>query len=266
MDKKKLVLIFASVILLLVVSASLVITVLLNQDNYSETSGQVNGLTRTMNPSQPIIATSTKTPTQMPVELDKINCTYPSQYWIYWAEELDKLGILIPINENQYSPKEMVDLITAITDGDVADLLWQLFAAHLNLQQGTDPVYILDALNESDRIFAEIVQGKEVTSTSGEIMSLKNNLEKFNIGAFGPGLCPGAENLLDPTATNTPILSATPKWSNTPTASITPSVTPTHRPTLRPYTLTPTKRPPPPPPPNTETPPPTDPPPPTPES
>jgi hypothetical protein len=255
-DKKKIALISTSVFLLLVVSASIVITVLINQSRYPDIPDPVYDITRTTNPVQSTIDLITQTPTKTPVKLEKVNCTYPSQYWIYWSDELEKLGVVVTISEVQYSPNTIAALISSVSDDEIAEFLRQLFAAHFNLQQLTDPGNILTTISEADQIFIEIVAGNLKTENQGRLPSLTSNLERFNIGAAGPGLCPGAETLIEPTATNTPLPSATPKWSNTPTASLTPSPTPTRRPTLRPHTLTPTKRPPPPPP--TNPPPPTE--------
>jgi hypothetical protein len=232
----------------MVIVASTVITITVIRSRFPDVSDELIELTWTPKPTAftdgSVDATITQTPTITPAILEKNNCTYPYQYWIYWSSELEELGIKIDINETKYSPQSIISMISSASNENTAEFLRQLFATHLNLLQGADPVYILSTLNEADQIFIKSTQSGSELEDKDQIVALSEELEKYNIGLFGPGLCQGAEALVVPTATNTPTSTATPEFSDTPTTTLTPSPTPTKRVTLPLWTLTPTKRPP----------------------
>lgn len=151
------------------------------------------------------------------------NCTYTSDYWqahpdIWLAENMI-------IGKFSYAKPDALAILQNATPDLATSILKQFITAVLNTLNGADAAPVQPFLNDaSDWLTANINQPVISAADQEKGLSLAQNLESYNQGILGPGLCP------DQPATLTPTPSLTPTPTPTPTPAYIPA----------PFTETPT--------------------------
>lgn len=210
-------------------------------------------------------ATTFVLPTAQSTSTDETNCTYS---YLIWRQYPEAWGLSsIRIGNSVYSTQQVLVILDSSEQDAHTRLLQQLFALVINQRKGADPSVIIDTLNQATEWITVYPQGSELSEDDKLAgLNFAKQLELYNGGAIGPGICTRSIETPTPTRTNTPEASSTPTMTRTPVATAT-SVVPTARPVTPTATNRPDRpRPPrptqPPPPQPTDPPPPTEPPPP----
>ena len=214
----------------------------------------------TPTPTHSVIPTET-VPTFTAEPTYSLNCTYTIYYWRVYTDawRLETINL----DDRSYSKDQAIAILN-IDDPNLATtrLLQQYILALLNTLKGADPSGIertLERVNEWLILHPPEIRLTQTESLEGN--SFADELQDFNDGLTGPGLC------IDEPLTPTPGASPTP-LNYTPPATATntprpigtvffPTTTPTKKPSGgKPNPTSQPTQPPPPPPTNTSPPPP----------
>jgi hypothetical protein len=158
-----------------------------------------------------------------PTETPSGNCTYSIYYWgtnaAAWRIENIVLGNL------SYSKVEAIEILNEAQPTPTERLMGQFFTALLNTLNGADSEEI-DATMVLVRDWL-ILNPHGIDLSDSEIREIESytiNLEDYNRGLLGPGLCSDEPATPTPAPTNTPTQTATatqgslnPVFSPTPT-------------------------------------------------
>ena len=195
----------------------------------------------------PTVVTSTPTPTPA------ANCTYTVEFWRTntdaWLIENIVLGNL------SYTKVEAIAILESEDPSPIERLMGEFFTALLNTLHGADSAEIDSIMVEARDWLILRPHGLDLTEAEiVEIEGLAGQIQDYNSGITGPGLCRDES----PTTPIPEVSTITPtqEITSTQTAAATPDATfpaPTRTPTKRPK---PSKTPPPPQPTNTAPPPP----------
>lgn len=206
----------------------------------------------------------------------KLNCTYTDYYWKGNTEHWPST---IVINDQRYTREEGLDLMSKNSSEISERLLRSLFVAYLNIYKGADMSQIVDTVRDSETWLAGTPDDALLSNFRRQMgVTLAANLDAYNNGLFGPGLCPDQPETPVPTLIPTVPSTVSPTNTNqlrmffenlfsgkdhTPTPTLTPSVTETSTPQPPANNQGPPPSPPEstntaPPPTNTQVPPPTD--------
>lgn len=232
---------------LAVLSFPLIIPVVFDPDYYQAIGEQIEW---TPAPTDEPTDSPTLSPqlTQIPVVNsqsssagEKQNCTYTALYWTYHPELWHAQVIIGDFN---YTKEEATQVLSMNPQEASVILFIQLNAAFLNIVYGANP-------NDVDQIMVDasnwlLAHPMGSTPSQADLqtgLELANILEEYNTGAIGPGLC--EDELLVQLPTQTPDLTLTSAYSTLmaepPTATITPTSTPTQVVATAWWTSTPTK-------------------------
>ena len=203
----------------------------------------------TSTPSPIVTATVvTSTPTPTPIA----NCTYTMEFWRTntdaWLIENIVLGNL------SYTKVEAIAILENEDPSPIERLMGEFFTALLNTLHGADSAEIDSIMLEARDWLILRPHGLDLTEAEiVEIEGLADQLQDYNSGRIGPGLCSEKATTPPPevsTITPTQDITSTQPATTAPSATFT---APTRTPTKRPK---PSKTPPPPQPTNTAPPPP----------
>ena len=169
-------------------------------------------------------ASSTPTNTQPAPKTGGNNCVRGLSYWQSnqdsWPFEE------IRIADKSYSKAEVVLIIETETQDPAQSLLRQLFVYSLNIQYGADQRSISDIVIEAHKWVNSYPTGSIVNEQDQQRGNdLVHEINEFNQGNLGPGLCPKDTATPTPTPTSTPTQTPTPTITPTPTSTNTPIVT-----------------------------------------
>ncbi|RPH75265.1 hypothetical protein EHM76_02050, partial [bacterium] len=142
------------------------------------------------------------------------NCTYTDYYWLQhpelWPAEM-------VINQQAISQQEGRELLESPSSDELTvSVLRSLYLAYLNIYNGADMASIVDTVQDSETWLAGTPDDAMLTNFRQQMgVTLAANLEAFNQGMLGPGLCPDQPGTPTPTGTAAPTEAVTPS----PTAS-----------------------------------------------
>jgi hypothetical protein len=173
----------------------------------------------------------------------KQNCTFPAEYW---KDHLENWQFaVITIGGKTYSKQEALVFYDSQPKNTYLFIYEQVFTIANNILSGADPQVIDQVLVQMNRWLDEHPVGSLISEAEQNTgIYLARQIELYNLGFIGPGLCAGAQAVATaefaylpvgetstPTFTETPVPQVT-SGVNQPPPAQPPSATP--RPTRKP--------------------------------
>jgi hypothetical protein len=190
----------------------------------------------------------TPTPVIYPTSADsspapKRNCTFPAEYWKDHPQ--DWQFAVITIGGKTYNKQEALVFFNSQPKNTYLFIYEQIFTVSNNVLSGADPQVISQILDQMNRWLDEHPIGNSLMDAEQNTgIYLARQIELYNLGFIGPGLCPGAQAVATaefdyipvgetstPTLTETPIPQVT-SGANQPPPPQPPTITP--KPTRKP--------------------------------
>ncbi|HEX7976386.1 MAG TPA: hypothetical protein VF498_18390 [Anaerolineales bacterium] len=177
-------------------------------------------------PTPTLAARSTALPGNVLIK----NCTYTSEYWQAHADIW--LAQNVVIGQYSYAKPDALAILRDASPDLATSILKQFITAVLNTLHGADAAAVQPILNDaSEWLTANLSQPVISDADQSNGLSLAQNLEGYNKGVFGPGLCPDQPLLPTSTPSLTPTVTPTPTTPYIPPpVSTTPSATAPGRP------------------------------------
>jgi hypothetical protein len=190
----------------------------------------------------------TPTPVVYPTSSDsspipKRNCTFPANYWKDHPQ--DWQFAVITVGGKTFSKQEALVFFNTQPKNTFTFIYEQIFTLANNTLDGADSQVIKQTLDQMNRWLDEHPIGESI-SDSAQIagIDLGQQIERYNLGFIGPGLCDGVQavataeiSFIPVEGTSTPALTETPSaqppsGGNQPPAPQPPTATP--KPTRKP--------------------------------
>jgi hypothetical protein len=190
----------------------------------------------------------TPTPVVYPTSADsslvpKRNCTFPAEYWKDHPQ--DWQFAVITVGGKTYTKQEALVFFNTQPKTTFTFIYEQIFTLANNTLDGADPQAISQILDQMNRWLDEHPIGESLSdSAQSSGIDLGQQIENYNLGFIGPGLCAGVQavataeiSFIPVEGTSTPTLTETPgaqppAGGNQPPAPQPPTATP--RPTRKP--------------------------------
>ena len=139
----------------------------------------------------------TPTPVVYPTSADsspvpKRNCTFPAEYWKDHPQ--DWQFAVITVGGRTYTRQEALVFFNTQSKNTFTFIYEQIFTLANNTLDGADPQAISQILDQMNRWLDENPIGEPI-SDSAQIagVDLGQQIESYNLGFIGPGLCAGVQ-------------------------------------------------------------------------
>ena len=139
----------------------------------------------------------TPTPVVYPTSADsspvpKRNCTFPAEYWKNHPQ--DWQFAVITVGGKTYTKQEALVFFNTQSKNTFTFIYEQIFTLANNTLDGADPQAISQILDQMNRWLDENPIGEPI-SDSAQIagVDLGQQIESYNLGFIGPGLCAGVQ-------------------------------------------------------------------------
>jgi hypothetical protein len=184
----------------------------------------------------------TPTPVVYPTSADdspapKRNCTFPAEYWKDHPQ--DWRFAVITVGGKAYNKQEALVFFNTEPKNTIFFIYEQIFTIANNIFGGADPQVINQVLVEMNSWLDEHPIDSPLSDAEQNTgIDLAREIEKYNLGFTGPGLCPGAQAVATVEFAYIPVVdTSTPTLTETPVAQTSGGGNPP--PTPRPPTNTP---------------------------
>jgi hypothetical protein len=181
--------------------------------------------------------------TSSPGPPPKQNCTRPAVYWMdhpqKWQYEV------LTVGDKNYTKQDALQYFKKGKQLPFDFIFSQIFSTANNILSGSDVEAVASTLTQLDQWLTTHPSDSPVTTTEFQAgVQLARQLEQYNLGTIGPGLCPDIASVATIEVTFTSYTTTPTQSSETSTPAVIITSTPTllHRP-LPSYTPTPTIKP-----------------------
>jgi hypothetical protein len=147
----------------------------------------------------------------------KRNCTFPAEYWKDHPQ--DWQVVVITIGGKTYSKQEALVFFNTQPQNTYLFIYEQIFTIANNILSGADPQVINQILDQMNQWLDQHPIGGSMSDAEQNTgIYLARQIEAYNLGSIGPGLCPGAQAIATADFAYIPV-----EDPSTPTLTETPS-------------------------------------------